>query len=91
MKDVYIPAVYPPSMLRVSDGVFVSGMGEIVLSDVQCTGNELNISSCPQIQNLQQCSHQQDAGVRCDGPPEFRGTHFFLCWTPFTTCTTFSI
>jgi len=64
---------HTPSVLKLSDSLFAQGTGPIVLSDVQCAGSELNISSCDYSMNTSQCSHNMDAGVRCDAPPIFRG------------------
>ena len=44
----------------------VDGTGQIVLDDLQCTGNESRLIDCPHngLGN-HNCDHSQDAGVRC--------------------------
>ena len=45
---------------------FGGGSGLILLDDVQCTGNEDNLSQCPHIGiGNHNCVHSEDAGVRC--------------------------
>ena len=43
---------------------FGVGTGPILLDDVQCTGNELLLTSCPYNPN-HNCGHFEDAGVVC--------------------------
>uniref|UniRef100_G1QJT1 Lysyl oxidase homolog n=1 Tax=Nomascus leucogenys TaxID=61853 RepID=G1QJT1_NOMLE len=45
------------------------GMGAIHLSEVRCSGQELSLWKCPH-KNItaEDCSHSQDAGVRCNLP-----------------------
>ena len=46
--------------------IYGQGTGPIQLSQVQCVGNETNISSCPGTTlGTQNCQHNQDAGVTC--------------------------
>ena len=48
------------------NAAFGRGNGRIVLDDVNCTGNELNISDC--LHNglgIDDCTHGEDAGVVC--------------------------
>lgn len=44
---------------------FGEGLGPIVLSEVNCTGNETDLLSCPASNNASNCSHRMDAGVDC--------------------------
>ena len=37
----------------------------IVASNVDCTGSEAGLGSCPYSTTLVDCGHHQDAGVRC--------------------------
>ena len=37
----------------------------ILLDDMRCTGNETDILDCPHDPNTGDCSHFEDAGVRC--------------------------
>ncbi|XP_046863502.1 deleted in malignant brain tumors 1 protein-like, partial [Xenia sp. Carnegie-2017] len=47
------------------------GSGRIWLDDVQCVGNESNISSCSHREwGLHNCRHYKDAGVQCSGYKE---------------------
>ena len=47
---------------------FVRGSGVIWLDDVNCIGTEYSLTDCSTgILRLQNCSHNQDAGVRCQG------------------------
>uniref|UniRef100_A0A8C9P7Y5 Lysyl oxidase homolog n=1 Tax=Spermophilus dauricus TaxID=99837 RepID=A0A8C9P7Y5_SPEDA len=44
------------------------GMGPIHLNEVQCTGTEKSIIECKLNTEAQGCSHEEDAGVRCNIP-----------------------
>ena len=45
---------------------FGQGSGSILLDNVQCTGNEVSIFSCPHNSiGSHNCSHSEDAGVEC--------------------------
>lgn len=47
---------------------FIRGMGVIWLDDVNCVGTEYSLTDCSTgTLRLQNCSHNQDAGVRCPG------------------------
>ncbi len=46
-------------------GVFGHGTGPILLRDTQCLGDELSLSDCLSSSITGQCSHGNDAGVRC--------------------------
>ena len=37
----------------------------IFLDDMRCTGNETDVFDCPHDPNTHDCSHFEDAGVRC--------------------------
>lgn len=45
-----------------SDAQFGQGSGDIVFDNLQCTGNESSLFRCL---TINQCSHTEDAGVRC--------------------------
>jgi hypothetical protein len=45
---------------------FGQGNGPIMLDDLNCNGNETDISECPSRGWLtNDCSHSEDAGVSC--------------------------
>ncbi|XP_033646187.1 putative DMBT1-like protein isoform X2 [Asterias rubens] len=44
---------------------FGRGSGRIVLSNVACTGSEINIGRCPSSTRYIYCDHNEDAGVIC--------------------------
>ena len=47
------------------------GTGTIVLDDVNCYGDEVNIFDCPRFSStplgISNCDHSEDAGVVCNG------------------------
>ena len=49
-----------------SNAYFGQGTGQILLSDLGCTGTEISLLSCPFSNNgSTSCTHSQDAGVIC--------------------------
>ena len=45
---------------------FGGGTGRIWLDNVQCTGNETELTNCTaSFSGANSCTHAQDAGVRC--------------------------
>ena len=52
-----------------SGAYFGQGSGPIWLDNVECTGNELTLVSCSHLglKNTRNCSHSEDAGIRCYG------------------------
>lgn len=46
-------------------GVFGHGTGPILITDSLCSGDEMNLSSCEYNTITTQCSHGNDAGVKC--------------------------
>ena len=46
---------------------FGQGNGAIVLDDVSCNGTETKLTDCSYETHTEDCSHGEDAGVRCDG------------------------
>ena len=52
-----------PGVAR-SMATFGEGTGSILMDDLQCTGNETDITSCTHTSN-HNCGHSEDAGVLC--------------------------
>ena len=46
---------------------FINGVGAIWLDDVNCAGTEPRLLDCPSLTGLHDCTHSEDAGVRCQG------------------------
>ncbi|XP_072174259.1 scavenger receptor cysteine-rich domain-containing protein DMBT1-like [Diadema setosum] len=57
---------YPSAERAVSRAYFGEGQGPIVLDDVQCLGNEQNLTECRHNgYGVHNCRHSEDAGVVC--------------------------
>ena len=50
-----------------SSAFFGQGSGSILLDDVACIGTEGKLTNCIYDSFTGDCSHGEDAGVRCDG------------------------
>ena len=50
-----------------SSAFFGQGNGTILLDDVSCNSTEAKLTSCRYDPSTADCSHEEDAGVRCDG------------------------
>ena len=52
-----------------SSAYFGQGSGSIWLDNVECTGNETTLASCGHLglKIIRNCSHNEDAGIRCYG------------------------
>ena len=59
-----------------SNARFGRGSGQILLDDVQCTGSEGRLIDCRYDQNTGDCSHYEDASVRCQ--PKSKETDIVL-------------
>jgi hypothetical protein len=46
-------------------GMYGQGVGPINLDDVACSGSEASLLSCTYDSHTADCTHAQDAGVRC--------------------------
>jgi len=56
----------PTGAIPFSRAQFGEGTGPIHLLNAQCIGNEDSLSNCiPNAINIRNCSHSEDAGVRC--------------------------
>ena len=53
--------------IAFSDAKFGQGIGDIHLDDVHCSGSETSLLNCPYDSYTADCSHSEDAGVRCQG------------------------
>ena len=51
--------------MAIPNAAFGRGSGAIVLDNVACTGSEQRLINCPYDSHTADCSHSQDAGVRC--------------------------
>jgi len=59
---------YPRAIAAVTDSnTFGLGEGSILLSEVDCLGNETMILSCPTTRSDINCNHSEDVGVYCFG------------------------
>ncbi len=58
-----------PDMSRMAIDDTVPSAGSfgrpVVLSGVQCVGDETSLSMCPSASTISQCSHTNDVGIRC--------------------------
>ena len=66
-KHFLFPGTQP--VLR-SSKLYGEGIGEVVLRDLDCTGSESNLLECSRLERpfrSNDCSHSEDAGVRCGG------------------------
>ena len=57
--------IHTTDAIAFSNAVFGRGSGAIVLDNVACTGSEQRLMNCPYDSHTADCSHSQDAGVRC--------------------------
>ncbi len=53
--------------LAVSTAYYGRGSGSVLISRVECKGDEKSILECEYDLHTPPCSHSEDAGVRCTG------------------------
>ena len=65
---------------------FGVGTGRIWFDNLACEGTEANILQCPTINALgdNDCSHSEDAGLRCNNKSECHSPHSLLPCTFFS-------
>ena len=63
--------------ISYSNAYFGQGSGLIWLDNVECTSSESTLVSCGHlgVNNIRNCSHSEDAGLRCHGQ---QGTYTYL-------------
>ena len=61
----YLPTVTGVTVLK--NAHFGQGTGPVHLNNIRCSGSEIRLTDCAAEQELQQCTHENDAGVTCDG------------------------
>ena len=52
--------------IAYSNARFGRGTGPILLDNLACTGSEYNLTSCSYDSDTSDCTHYEDAGVRCN-------------------------
>lgn len=54
--------------VRQSSLLYGEGLGDIILSELDCTGEERTLLNCSRGRRISRvCDHSEDAGVRCGG------------------------
>jgi len=64
-----ITAFYNVVATAYSSAAFGRGSGPILIDNVACTGRENRLIDCTFDNHTGDCSHSEDAGVRCYSPP----------------------
>ena len=65
VTDLNLNDICSPDATAVQRAGFGWGSGPIHLDDVACTGSEAVLINCPYDSITTDCSHFEDAGVRC--------------------------
>ena len=63
--------MFPTDATAFYNAHFGRGSGAIVLDDVRCTGTEDSLVECPFDRSTADCTHSEDAGVRCQITREY--------------------
>lgn len=58
---------YPRALAAASGNTFPMGNGSILLTGLQCVGNESSLLNCASQVTSPACNHMEDAGVYCFG------------------------
>ena len=58
---------YRRALAAASGNTFPLGNGSILLTEVQCVGNESSLLQCTAQATVTACNHMEDAGVYCFG------------------------
>ena len=53
--------------MAYTDLRFGSGTGSIFIDNTDCVGDELRLTSCRYDTHTADCTHAEDAGLRCNG------------------------
>ena len=57
--------MYILGVVAFSSAHFGAGIGSIYLTNVACSGTELELQDCTSSSIVSNCHHGEDAGVRC--------------------------
>ena len=58
-----------------TNAYYGQGTGLILFDDVSCTGTESRLVNCTYDSNTANCSHSEDAGVRCNNTCKQKQVH----------------
>ena len=56
--------------MAFTDAQFGQGTGPIFLDNVQCSGSEYRLIDCTLSTDASECTHAEDASLRCNGACE---------------------
>ena len=60
---------------------FGDGLGQILLDNVVCQGEESSLLDCVhELVGVHNCDHSEDAGVRCEGTPNVHSNYLLRVW-----------
>ena len=57
---------------------FGQGSGPIFVDNADCVGDELGLINCPYDAHTGDCTHVEDAGVRCNGRRKSAVVFYFI-------------